>query len=119
MNIHQRQLLITQETPPPPVEPPPEIEAPEIPDTGDLGKKEDVPCPGPSNLRVGDITQSGDERVVGVKVKDDGKVCETLYTRPSHTCRKKYLPSLQIKQPPQLCALQLMLQQQVQQQHHY
>ena len=91
MEYTPEQLLITQETPPPPVEPPPEIEAPEIPDTGDLGKKEEVPCPGPGNLRVGDITQSGDERVVGHKLSDDGKVCETLY-EPT-TPIEKFIPS--------------------------
>ena len=92
MEYTPEQLLITRETPPPPVEPPPEIEAPEIPDTGDLGKKEDVACPGPGNLRVGDITQSGDERVVGHKLSDDGKVCETLY-EPT-TSLEKFLPSV-------------------------
>ena len=90
MEYTPEQLLIQREIPPPPVEPPPEVEAPEIPDTGDLGKKEDVPCPGPGNLRVGDITQSGDERVVGHKLSDDGKVCETLY-EPT-TVLEKYLP---------------------------
>jgi len=92
MEYTPEQLLITQETPPPPVEPPPEIEAPEIPDTGDLGKKEDVPCPGPGNLRLGDLTQSGDERVVGHKLSDDGKICETLYEPTSPV--EKYLPSI-------------------------
>ena len=91
MDYTPEQLIIQRETPPPPVSPPPEIEAPEIPDTGDLGKKEDVPCPGPGNLRVGDITQSGDERVVGHKLSDDGKVCETLY-EPT-TPIEKFIPS--------------------------
>jgi len=90
MEYTPEQLLITRETPPPPVEPPPEIEAPEIPDTGDLGKDEDVPCPGPGNLRVGDLTQSGDERVVGHRLIDDGKICETLY-EPT-TIVEKFLP---------------------------
>ena len=91
MEYTPEQLIIQREIPPPPVEPPPEIEPPEIPDTGDLGKKEDVPCPGPGNLRVGDITQSGDERVVGHKLSDDGKVCETLY-EPT-TPIQKFIPS--------------------------
>ena len=91
MEYTPEQLLITQETPPPPVEPPPEIEAPEIPDTGNLGKKEDVPCPGPGNLRVGDITQSGDERVVGHELSPDGKTCVTLYE--DTTPIEKFLPS--------------------------
>ena len=91
MDYTPEQLIIQRETPPPPVSPPPEIEPPEIPDTGDLGKKEEVPCPGPGNLRVGDITQSGDERVVGHKLSDDGKVCETLY-EPT-TAIEKFIPS--------------------------
>ena len=56
-----------------------------------MGGKGDVPCPGPGNLRVGDITQSGDERVVGHKLSDDGKVCETLY-EPT-TPIEKFIPS--------------------------
>ena len=91
MEYTPEQLLIQREIPPPPVEPPPEVEPPEIPDTGDLGKKEDVPCPGPGNLRVGDITQSGDERVIGHQLSDDGKVCETLY-EPT-TVIEKFIPS--------------------------
>ena len=91
MEYTPEQLIIQRETPPPPVEPPPEIEAPEIPDTGDLGKDEDVPCPGPGNLRLGDLTQSGDERVVGHKLSDDGKVCETLYEPTSAV--EKFIPS--------------------------
>ena len=91
MEYTPEQLIIQREIPPPPVEPPPEIEPPEIPDTGDLGKKEDVPCPGPGNLRLGDLTQSGDERVVGHKLSDDGKLCETLY-EPT-TPIEKFIPS--------------------------
>ena len=91
MEYTPEQLIIQREIPPPPVEPPPEIEPPEIPDTGDLGKKEDVPCPGPGNLRVGDITQSGDERVVGHELSEDGKICTTLY-EPTTTV-EKFIPS--------------------------
>ena len=91
MEYTPEQLIIQRETPPPPVEPPPEIEAPEIPDTGDLGKDEDVPCPGPGNLRVGDITQSGDERVVGHELSEDGKICTTLYEPTSAV--EKFIPS--------------------------
>ena len=51
-----------------------------------------MPCPGfPVNLRVGDITQSGDERVVGHRLSDDGKTCETLY-EPT-TPVEKFIPS--------------------------
>ena len=91
MNYEPEQLILTTEAPVPVVAPPPEVEAPEVPPTGDLGKKENVPCPGPGNLRVGDLTQSGDERVVGHKLSDDGKVCETIY-EPT-TAVEKFIPS--------------------------
>jgi len=91
MEYTPEQLIIQRETPAPPVEPPPEIEAPEIPDTGDLGDKGDVPCPGPGNLRLGDLTQSGDERVVGHELSEDGKICTTLY-EPT-TAVEKFIPS--------------------------
>ena len=91
MEYTPEQLLIQRETPPPPIEPPPEIEAPEIPDTGDLGKNEDVACPGPGKLRVGDLTQSGDERVVGHELSEDGKICTTLYEPTS--AGEKFIPS--------------------------
>ena len=91
MDYTPEQLIIQRETPPPAVEPPPEIEPPEIPDTGDLGKQEDVACPGPGQLRVGDVTQSGDERVVGHQLSDDGKICETLYE--DTTAVEKFIPS--------------------------
>ena len=92
MEYTPEQLIIQRETPPPPVSPPPEIDPPEIPDTGNVGGKEEVPCPGPAQLRVGDVTQSGDERVVGHRLIDNGKTCETLY-EPT-TPVEKYLPSI-------------------------
>ena len=91
MDYQPEQLLIQRETPPPPVAPPPEVETPEIPPTGDLTSKE-VPCPGPNQLRIGDLTQSGDERVVGHRLLEDGKTCETLY-EPT-TPLEKYVPPL-------------------------
>ena len=90
MDYTPEDLLIYRETPPPVVEPPPEIDPPEVPPTGDLGAEE-VPCPGPNNLRVGDLTQSGDERVTGHELSTDGKVCVTLY-EPTTTA-EKFLPS--------------------------
>jgi len=92
MDYQPEQLIITREIPPPPVEPPPDVEPPAIPDTGNVGGKEDVPCPGPAQLRVGDVTQSGDERVVGHRLIDNGKTCETLY-EPT-TPLEKYVPPL-------------------------
>jgi len=91
MDYTPEQLIIQRETPPPTVTPPPEIEPPELPDTGDIGGEEEVACPGPGQLRVGDITQSGDERVIGHELSVDGKICTTLY-EPT-TAAEKFLPS--------------------------
>ena len=90
INYEPDQLTITRETAPPPVSPPPEVEPPPIPPTGNLGGEKEVPCPGPNQLRVGDVTQSGDERVIGHRLLDDGKTCETLY-EPT-TAIEKFLP---------------------------
>ena len=51
-----------------------------------------MPCPGPNQLRIGDLTQSGDERVTGHRLLEDGKTCETLY-EPT-TVAEKFLPPL-------------------------
>ena len=96
MDYTPEQLIITRETPPPPVEPPPtppEFETDAIPKTDN----EDPPCPGPGQLRIGDTTQSGEERVVGHQLVPDPanaqkKICETLY-EPTTTIQK-YLPSI-------------------------
>ena len=92
MDYQPEQLIIQRETPPPPVAPPPEVDPPEVPDTGNIGGKEEIPCPGPAQLRVGDVTQSGDERVVGHRLIDNGKICETLY-EPT-TPLEKYVPPI-------------------------
>ena len=91
MDYTPEQLIIQRETPPPTVSPPPEIEPPELPDTGDIGSNEEVACPGPGQLRVGDLTQAGDERVTGHELSVDGKTCITLY-EPT-TAVEKFLPS--------------------------
>ena len=91
MDYQPEQLIITRETPPPPVEPPPT--PPEFtPDAIPEAKQEDVACPGPGQLRVGDITQSGDERVIGHELSEDGKTCVTLYE--DTTAVEKFLPSI-------------------------
>ena len=90
MDYQPEQLLVTQETPPPAVEPPPtppEFTPEAIPET-----ETEVACPGPGQLRVGDVTQSGDERVVGHQLSANGKVCETLY-EPT-TPLEKYVPPI-------------------------
>ena len=73
---------------------PPEadVEPPKTPN-----EEKEVPCPGPANLRVGDITQAGDERVVGHQLIPDPNnpkvnICETLY-EPT-TAVENFLPSV-------------------------
>ena len=87
MEYTPEQLTITRDIPPPKVDPPPDVDPPEIPDTGDVVPETE--CPGPTQLRVGDLTQSGDERVVGHELQ--GTTCVTLY-EPT-TAVEKFLPS--------------------------
>ena len=90
MDYQPEQLIITRETPPPPVEPPPT--PPEFtPDAIPEAKQEDIASPGPGQLRVGDLTQSGDERVTGHELSEDGKTCVTLYE--ATTAVEKFIPS--------------------------
>jgi len=89
MDYTPDQLNIYVPTPVPNVAPP-EVPSTEVPPTGDLGAKE-VECPGPNNLRVGDLTLSGDERVIGHELSADGTTCVTLY-EPT-TVAEKFLPS--------------------------
>ena len=88
MDYTPEQLIIQREVPPPVVNPPPEVDPPEVPPTGDLGTETE--CPGPNNLRVGDLTQAGDEKVVGHELQ--GTVCVTL-NEPT-TAAEKFLPSV-------------------------
>ena len=86
MDYTPEDLNIYVETPPPKVQPPPDPPTPETPDTGGVG--EETPCPGPAQLRVGDVTQSGDEKVVGHELQ--GNTCVTLYEPTSPL--EKYIP---------------------------
>jgi hypothetical protein len=88
MDYTPEQLIIQREVPPPVVQPPPEVDPPEVPPTGDLTTETE--CPGPGNLRVGDLTQAGDEKVIGHELQ--GTVCVTLY-EPT-TAVEKFLPSV-------------------------
>jgi len=92
MDYQPEQLIIKKETPPPPVSPPPEVEPPTPPDTSKVGgEKEEVPCPGPNQPRVGDLTQNGEERVTGHELSADGKTCVVLYE--DTTAIEQFLPS--------------------------
>ena len=90
MDYEPEQLIIQRETPPPPVSPPPEVEPPQPPDTSNVGGKEkEIECPAPNQPRVGDLTQKGDERVVGHEIQNGQ--CVVLYE--ATTIVEKYLPS--------------------------
>ena len=93
MNYEPEQLTITREVEPPPVSPPPEPPEAEAPDTGDVSPEKEFLCPAPNQPRVGDLTQKGDERVVGHEERDiDGvKTCVVLYE--DTTLVEKLLPS--------------------------
>ena len=89
MNYEPEQLTIVKEAPvpavpPPPDTPQPDVTPPEIPKT-----EEDTPCPAPNQPRVGDLTQNGEERVIGHELQ--GTTCVVLY-EPT-TAVEKYLPS--------------------------
>jgi len=90
MDYQPEQLLITRETPPPPVAPPPT--PPEFTPDAIPESETEVPCPGPGQLRVGDLTQAGDEKVIGHELSADGKTCVTLYE--DTTPAEKFLPSV-------------------------
>jgi len=89
MDYEPEQLIIQRETPPPPVSPPPEVEPPQPPDTSNVGKEKEIECPAPNQPRVGDLTQKGDERVVGHEIQNGQ--CVVLYE--ATTAVEKYLPS--------------------------
>ena len=89
MDYQPENLVVTRETPPPPVAPPPEVETPPVPDTGNLAKDKEIECPAPNQPRVGDLTQNGEERVTGHEIQNGQ--CVVLYE--STTAVEKYLPS--------------------------
>ena len=75
----------------PPEAPDFEAPSPEIPPTG--GQKTETECPGPKDLRVGDYSTSGDEKVSGHELNDNN-ICVTLWEPVGFV--EKYLPSPQI-----------------------
>ena len=93
MNYEPEQLIFTRETEPPAVAPPPEPPEAEAPDTGDVSPEKEFLCPAPNQPRVGDLTQKGDERVIGHEERNiDGvKTCVVLYE--DTTLAEKLLPS--------------------------
>ena len=88
MDYTPDQLQMVMEAPPPPVvEPPPapEVDTPEVPPIPD----KEIECPAPNQPRVGDLTQKGDEKVIGHEIQNGQ--CVVLY-EPTSTV-EKFLPS--------------------------
>ena len=91
MDYTPEDLNIYVETPPPPVQPPPDPPgAPEVPDTSTAVGE--IECPAPNQPRVGDLTTSGDEKVVGHEIQNN--ICVVLY-EPT-TAAEKYLPTTNV-----------------------
>ena len=92
MDYVPEEMTIVTETPPPPVQPPPEPPGtPEVPETSNLGVEEQE-CPAPNQPRVGDLTTSGDEKVVGHELQNN--ICVVLYEPTS--AAEKYLPTTNV-----------------------
>ena len=89
MDYQPENLIVTKETPAPPVAPPPEVEAPPVPDTGNIPTDKEIECPAPNQPRVGDLTQNGEERVIGHEIQNGQ--CVVLYE--DTTAAEKFLPS--------------------------
>ena len=89
MNYEPENLTIIREAPVPPVAPPPDTPQPEVTPPEIPKGEEETPCPAPNQPRVGDLTQNGEERVIGHELQ--GTTCVVLY-EPT-TAVEKYLPS--------------------------
>jgi len=90
MDYTPDQLQMTIEAPPPPVvnpPPTPEVDTPEVPPIPKTDKE--IECPAPNQPRVGDLTQNGEERVIGHEVREGQ--CVVLYE--DTTAIQKFLPS--------------------------
>ena len=91
MNYEPEQLTIVREAPVPDVPPPPDTPQPDVTPPEIPPKEEETDCPAPNQPRVGDLTQNGEERVIGHELSADGKTCVVLY-EPT-TAVEKFLPS--------------------------
>ena len=89
MNYEPEQLTIVREAPVPNVPPPPDTPQPDVTPPEIPPKEEETECPAPNQPRVGDLTQNGEERVIGHELQ--GTTCVVLY-EPT-TAVEKYLPS--------------------------
>ena len=95
LNYEPENLIYVKPEPVPVVPPPPDTGSttPPLNEIPKIPNQETVPCPGPNDLRVGDI-RNGEAReiVVSHSLSSDGKTCITNY-EPT-TPIQKYIPSV-------------------------
>ena len=94
MDYTPENLIITKPEEVPPVSPPPKTPAaPDVPtDAIPNIPKEEIECPGPNALRVGDVAQNKRERVSGYEIQDG--ICVTLWEDIPFV--SQYLPAPQV-----------------------
>ena len=94
INYEPENMVYVQEQSVPPIAPPPETDTLQsdlenIPNT----PEEDVPCPGPTDQRVGDMRNAeSKEKVVSHTLSEDGQTCITNYEVTSTI--EKILPTV-------------------------
>ena len=94
MDYQPENLIYVQEESVPVVAPPPEAKTdqPGVGEIPNTDTEEDVPCPGPTDQRVGDMRNAESrEKVVSHSLSPDGKTCITNYELTSPV--EKYLPT--------------------------
>ena len=94
IDYNPEELQYTQPPPKPPVVRPPEVPTPEIPKdvTPKVEEEEEIECPPPNALRIGDVAQNQKERVSGYEIQNG--ICVTLYEDIPLTAQ--YLPTPQV-----------------------
>ncbi len=94
LDYQPENLIYVQEESVPVVAPPPEAKT-DQPGVGEIPKtdtEKDVPCPGPTDQRIGDMRNAESrEKVVSHSLSPDGKTCITNYELTSPV--EKYLPT--------------------------
>ena len=98
IDYNPEELQYTQPPPKPPVVRPPEVPTPEIPKdvTPKVEEEEEIECPPPNALRIGDVAQNQKERVSGYELQTvNGElVCVTLWEDIPLVAQ--YLPTAQV-----------------------
>ena len=89
IDYREDELIFEQETVVPDIAPPPEIETPEVTPPNIPSTDKEIECPAPNQPRVGDLTQNGEERVIGHELQ--GTTCVVLYE--DTTAIEQFLPS--------------------------